>query len=267
MSVDPAKERKILIVHGVQLGSDKDQKQDQVITELVNNRLGNLPLDFKSELYTYENINDAAHKKFKRLSKLISKTPIGKIVADKAIDLIGDVVTSLLDKSTAAKIRGGLRKEILKHYNNGNPCYVVAHSLGSIYAFDVINELMRENNYFDRGSRKTWPVQGMMTIGSPIGLPMFKSTGRKKVTNLGPGNKWFRWVNFWDRTDPVVSGNIFGKKIQGYEIAEKYQTDSKEQGWVIRDKSIDTGKVWLMSHVSYWDNPIVGDSLVDMITS
>lgn len=267
MSVDPKKQRKILIVHGVQIGSDADQKQDKVITELVNNRLGNIPLNFKSELYRYENINDAAQKKYKRLSNLIVKTPIGKVVAEKAIDLIGDVVTSYLDTSTAAKIRTGLRKQILKHYNNGNPCYIVAHSLGSIYAFDVINELMRENEYFDRGSRKSWPVQGIMTIGSPIGLPMFKKGGRKKVTDLGPGNKWFRWVNFWDRTDPVVSGNIFGKQLQGYDIAEKYQSGSLDQGWVIRDKSIDTGKIWLMSHVSYWDNPIVGDNLVDMITN
>ncbi|VAX37689.1 hypothetical protein MNBD_UNCLBAC01-291 [hydrothermal vent metagenome] len=267
MSVDPKKQRKILIVHGVQSGSDEDQKQDRIITELVNNRLGNIPLDFKSELYRYENINDAAQKKIRLLSNLLIKTPVGEFVAKKVIDTVGDVVTSYLNTSTAAKIREGLKKQILENYDNGYPCYIVAHSLGSIYAFDVINALMKEDEYFDRGSRKTWPVQGLMTLGSPIGLSIFKNKNRKKVTNLGPGNKWFRWLNFWDRTDPIVSGNIFGKQLQGYDIAEKYQSKSLNQGWVIRDKTVDTGKVWLMAHVGYWDNPVVGDHLVDMITN
>jgi LysM repeat protein len=267
ISVDPKKPRKILVVHGVQTGSDNDQNQDDLVSNLIKNRLGNIPLKFKTELYCYENINDEAQKKYKKLAGLILQTPIGKIVADKAIDLIGDVVTSYQDTSTAAEIRAGLKDRILEIFRDGNPCYLVAHSLGTIYAFDVLNELMRENQYFDRNSRKTWPVQGLLTLGSPIGLDMFKQGGRTEVASLGAGDKWFRWLNFWDRTDPVVSGNIFGQQLSGYAIAEKYQSASLNQGWVMRDKAIDTGKVWLMAHVAYWDNPIVGDSLVDMITN
>ncbi len=267
MSVNPEKPRKVIVVHGVQIGRDKDQKQDRAIAELINNRLGNVPLKYRAEMYKYENINDAAQKKLRRLFKLIAKTPVGSVVADTTIDLIGDVVTSYLDTDTAAKIRNGLKQKILDTYIAGNPCYLVAHSLGTIYAFDVINELIREDAYFKRSSRKTWPVQGLVTMGSPIGLAMFKKQGRNRVADFGPGNKWFRWVNFWDRTDPVVSGNIFGKQLRGYEIAEKYQSASPNQGWVIRDKPVDTGKVWLMSHVAYWDNPVIGDALVEMITS
>jgi hypothetical protein len=262
MSVDPKKQRKILVVHGVQTSSDNEQNQDELVTNLIKNRLGSIPLKFKTELYRYENVNDAAQKKYKQLASLIVKTPVGKIIADKAIDLIGDVVTSYLATSTAADIRAGLKARILEIFSEGYPCYLVAHSLGTIYAFDVLKELMLENEYFHRGSRKTWPVQGLLTLGSPIGLTMFKQNGRDEVAALGAGDKWFRWVNFWDRTDPVVSGNIFGQQLNGYEIAEKYQSHSPKQGWVIRDKAVDTGKVWLMSHVAYWDNPIVGDSLV-----
>ncbi len=267
MAVDPTKARKILIVHGVQTGTDDDQDQHETISELVKNRLGSIPLDFKAEMYRYENINDAAQKKFKRVIKLIAKTPVGGIVAGSVIDLVGDVVISLKDGATAEKIRKGLKQQIMDCYKAGNPCYIVAHSLGSIYTFDVINELITEDGIFDRNSRKTWPVQGLLTLGSPIGLPMFRTAGRKKVSNLGSGTKRFRWINFWDRTDPIVSGNIFGKRLPGFDIAEKYQSDSLDQGWVIRDKSVDTGKVWLAAHVSYWDNPIVGDVLVDMITN
>jgi len=266
MSVNPGKKRKVLVVHGVQTGKNKDQKQHKVIEDLIDSRLGNIPLKFQTEMYRYEDLNDAVQKKYQLLLKLITRTPAGGIVADKVFDLVGDVVTAALDTSTAAKIRAGLREKILATYKAGNPCYLVAHSLGTIYAFDVINELMAEDEYFQRDSRRSWPVQGLITLGSPIGIPMFRAD-RKKVTELGPGNKWFRWINYWDRTDPVVSGSIFGKQLRGYEVAEKYLKPSPDQGWMIRDRAVDTGKMWLLAHTAYWENPMVGDGLVDLITN
>jgi hypothetical protein len=65
----------------------------------------------------------------------------------------------------------------------------VAHSLGSIYAFDVLNSLIGDGEHFDPGSRKTWPIQGLLTLGSPIGLDMFKVTGRNSIRDFGLGDK------------------------------------------------------------------------------
>jgi hypothetical protein len=266
VSVNPKNQRKIVVVHGVQLGADEDQEQHKAISNLVKSRLGHIPLDFAAEMFLYEDINDEAQRLFSGVSSAIADTAVGGFIAGNIIDLIGDVVISLLDSSTAHQIRKALKAQILEHYEKGNPCYLVAHSLGSIYAFDVLNELIRDDKYFDRNSRKTWPIQGILTIGSPIGVDIFNRS-RKHVAYLGEGDKWLRWYNYWDRTDPVVSGNIFGKQTVNYDIAELYQTADKQQGWVIRDKIIDTGKVWLMSHVAYWDNPVVGDTLVEMITN
>ena len=267
MAVDPTKPRKILVVHGVATGDDADFDHDKRVAELVKRRLGNTPLAFTSELYRYQNINSAAQKKFKRLIQIIAKYPIGQKLAQAALDLVGDVVINLADGSTAATIRDGLKKRIVDIYNDGNPCYVVAHSLGSIYAFDVINELMADDDYFDRDSRKSWPVQAFVTIGSPIGLGMFRVKGRRAVAKLGDGNKWFKWINYWDRTDPVVSGHIFGTQLTGFEVAEKYTSGNTKQGWVIRDVDVDTGKVWLLAHVAYWDSPIFGDGLFNVISN
>lgn len=267
MPVDPTKPRKILVVHGVATGDDADFDHDKRVTELVQRRLGNTPLNFSAELYRYQNINAAALKKYKRLVQLIVTNPIGQVLAQKALDMVGDVVINLADGSTAATIRKGLRERLIEIYDNGNPCYVVAHSLGSIYSFDVINNLMADSQYFDRGSRKTWPVQGFVSIGSPIGLGMFRVKGRRSVHKLGNGDKWFKWLNYWDRTDPIVSGNIFGTQLNGFEVAERYSLSNPEQGWVIRDIDIDTGKVWLMSHVAYWDSPVFGDGLFNVITN
>jgi hypothetical protein len=267
MPVDPSKPRKVLVVHGVQSGTDVDLDQDHLVAALIEARLGGLPLQYEVDLYRYENINDRALAKFKRLIGLIAATPLNAIVANTVLDLVGDVVIALADDSTAAGVRAGLRKRIVETYELGQPCYVVAHSLGSIYAFDVINELMKTSGYFERGSRKTWPVQGLVTMGSPIGLGMFRIGSRRRVANLGQGTKWFRWINYWDRTDPVVSGQIFGKHLTGLRIAEKYLAPDLKQGWVIRDRPTDTGKVWIMAHVAYWQNPMVGDGLVDLITN
>lgn len=267
MPVDPLKEREILVVHGVQTSSDAQLNQDQLIKTLIENRIGSIPLRFATRLYRYENINDDALRKYKLLLNLLAINPVGKVVADNVLEMAGDVVIALRNSSTAAKIRAGLKAAILDIFQRGAPCYIVAHSLGSIYTFDVLNRLMRDDQYFDRASRRSWPVQGLITIGSPIGLDMFRVRGRKSVASLGEGHKWFRWHNYYDLTDPVVSGKIFGQQLQGYIIAETYLKQSLKQGWVIRDRQVDTGKGWLMAHVAYWENPIVGDGLVDMITN
>jgi hypothetical protein len=267
MSVDPRNPRTVLCIHGVQIGDNDDQQQHEQIRALIESRLGNIPLNYQTEMFRYEDINDEAQALYQQLVDLIMHTPTGHYVAQQALDLCADVVTAYLDTSTAAEIRDSLRAAIIDIFDAGNPCYLVAHSLGTIYAFDVVNDLMKEPGFFDRDSRRSWPVQGLVTMGSPIGLDMFQSAQRDQVTDLGSGDKWFRWLNYWDRTDPVVSGKIFGAQQRGFEIAEHYQSASPEQGWVIRDRVVDTGKHWLLAHVAYWDNPMIGDGIVDMITN
>lgn len=267
MAVDPFKPRMVLVVHGVEIGTDAGLHQDDEVRTLIEARLGGIPLNYEVELYRYENLNDKALKKFKDVLGLILDAPIGGVLADKALDLVADVVIARSDTSTAEMIRQGLRERVEAVFQAEQPCYIVAHSLGSIYAFDVINELMKEDEYFDRATRKSWPVQGLVSMGSPIGLPMFRKGARRWVSNLGDGVKWFRWLNYWDRTDPVVSGDIFGQQLAGFQIAERYLDGEPEQGWVIRDRPTDTGKVWLMAHTAYWHDALVGDGIVDLITN
>lgn len=266
MPVNPGMPRKVLVVHGVQTGPD-NLNQDVLVDELIKSRIGNIPLSYACELYRYKNIEADALDKYQTLLNLLVANPIGQAVGDAVLQMVGDVVLSLQNGSTANKIRQGLRQAVLDIYAAGNPCYIVAHSLGSIYTFDVLNSLIGDGEHFDRGSRKSWPVQGLLTIGSPIGLDMFKITGRDAIRNFGAGDKWFRWLNMWDPNDPVVSGNIFGQHLSGYRIAENFLSGDPNQGWVIRDLVTDTGKSWLMAHVAYWHSAVVGDKLVDMMTS
>ena len=264
MPVDPQKPRKILVVHGVQSGTDEDLNQHLAVKDLVQDRLNGIPLNFETDIYRYENINDDAQKELKFVLNLFLSNLVAKKVLGKITDVIGDVVIALNEGSTALKIRQGLMDEIEKNYESGKPLYLLAHSLGSIYAFDAINELIKNPRYFDRNSRSTWPVQGLVTIGSPIGLQLFKRT---RVIKLGTGRHYFRWVNLWDRTDPVVSGSFYGKPQQGYTIAERFSTDADKSGWFIQDRIVDVGRAWLLAHVGYWNHPTIGDDLATMITS
>ena len=209
MPVDPSLPRKILIVHGVQ-SSDTNLNQDVLVNELITSRINNIPLAYTCELYRYENINVDAQQKYEKLLDLILAGPVGEILGDAVLEMVGDVVISLENGATAEIIRQGLRQKILEIFAAGNPCYIVAHSLGTIYTFDVLNALVADSGFFDRNSRKTWPVQGLITLGSPIGLDMFRVSGRDSIKDFSAGDKWFRWLNIWDPNDPVVSGNIFG---------------------------------------------------------
>jgi hypothetical protein len=272
MSVDPLKPRKILVVHGVQTGRDEDIKSHEIIKELILDRLNGIPLAFDTEMYRYENINDVALGKLKKvldgfMNKLIAKMPLGGLVGsvlDKGIDVVGDVLIELKDGTACQQIRQGLIDRIEQIYEEGNALYIVAHSLGSIYAFDAVNQLMMNEGYFDRNSRRAWPVQALVTMGSPIGLSMFK---RNSIKNLGIGRHYFRWINFWARTDPVVSGSFYGKPYEGYQIAERFIANNPESGWFIQDRVLDIGKTWLMAHTGYWRNAGIGDDLVTLITS
>ena len=264
--IDPDKQRKIIVVHGVQVGDNDDLHQDEVVAQLFASRLGGLDVDYAVDLYKYEDMNNQVLDGLQRLVKQLCTTPVGRYLAPAVIDLAGDVVISLANGSTAERIRAGLEEKILGYYEEGHPCYVLAHSLGTVYSFDVINRLMRRNELFDPDNMLSWPVLSWMTMGSPLGLSMFKVTGRDKLTDLGDGDYAFRWRNYFDPNDPVVSGNIFGVDSNIDKIAELYREARPEQGWRIDDYEINTGKLHLLAHTAYWELPIVGDGLVAMLT-
>ena len=266
MPLDPGKQRKILVVHGVQTGDNDQLHQDELVRNLFSNRKGDIDIDYEVVLYKYENLNNQVLDKLQDLAKRLITHPVGALLAPSVIDIVGDVVISLANGSTANKIRTGLRDMILNYYDNGHPCYVVAHSLGTVYSFDVLNELMTHDEYFSRDSRLNWPVMGWLTMGSPLGLDMFKASGRNTLTELGTGDRVFPWRNYYDPNDPVVSGNIFGIQLGNEKIAEAYLSGNETQGWYAKDFRVNTGKIHLAAHTAYWETSSVGDGIVAMLS-
>lgn len=277
MPVDFTKPAHILAVHGVQTCKDADIDCAEQIRKLVARSLAasHVERQFAVDAWLYEDINDDAIKLCKTLAGAVLK---GKPLAGKAlhliVDLVGDVVMAAANGSTAAKIRAGLRGKIIASHEAGHPLVVVAHSLGTVYALDVVSELIGDVRYFAGDDRTTWPVQGLVTMGSPLGLEIdledITVFDERPLKNLrGAKHSLFPWHNYFNRLDPIVSGNLFGKPvpIRGASgpVERRYGPVVLPMKWLLQGHVITQGKQWLLAHVEYWKSPLIGDRLVEML--
>jgi hypothetical protein len=276
MTVDITKPAHILAVHGVQIGSDEDVGARESVEKLVRKSLKRSFLDRDYEVlgYYYEDINDDAQKFYRILGKAISQgQPLVGTALKFVVDIAGDVVTASANTSTARKIRRRLAAKIRESYNAGHPLLLVAHSLGSIYALDTINELIAEDELFKGDDTSTWPVQGLVTMGSPLGLDLNIAGqsifAKRNIEPLGAVGRVLPWHNFYNRLDPVVSGNVFGKpvKISGAigPVERRYGEDTRSNQWLLHGHAVTSGKQWLLSHTAYWKNPRIGDRIIDIL--
>ncbi len=277
MPVDFRKPAHVVVVHGVQSGEDEDIKSEQQIRLLINRSLAesHIEKEFLVKGYLYEDINDNAQQLYQGIAKAITsgKPLVGKAF-ETVIDLVGDVVTAAKNTSTAHLIRKGLQNTILESYRSKNQVVVVAHSLGTIYALDVINKLITMTNYFKGDDRNSWPVQGLITIGSPLGLGLeiggVKIFEKRRINSIE--NAEFNlvpWHNYYNRLDPVVSGNIFGApvEIEGAKgpVEARYGPSVLGASWLLQGHVVTSGAQWLLAHSTYWSNPAIGDNLIDML--
>ncbi len=277
MPIDWTKPAHILAVHGVQTGKDEDIDADVKIRKLVekNLRLSHLQRDFDVTQYLYEDINDKSQQLYKLIAKaILNGVPLAGTALATVIDLVGDVVTAAAATSTAHAIRKGLEEAILDSYQSGHQLVLVAHSLGTVYSLDVLSELIARDELFQGDDRATWPIQGLVTMGSPLGLelsiPPVKIFERRDIQPV-PGAEFevFPWHNYFNALDPVVSGNVFGSpvKVTGSQgpVERRYGTETDTAHWLLQGHRITSGKQWVMAHFAYWKNPKIGGKIVDLL--
>ena len=273
MPVDFSKPKKILVIHGVQRGDNDDQTQHETIQANVEDQLRNLGVDFSVDIFRYEDINDgnlAVTIVRKALAALTGNAIVGWVV-EQSVDIVGDVAIALSEGPTYERIKREFRAKILESYDDGEPLFVIAHSLGSIYAFDVINDLMKEEDYFLPGEVATRPILGWISIGSPLALDLFERDWQD-MTNLVPAGqtvnddtRLFPWRNYWDPTDPIVSGSIVGLPWNELKFKEKFGDKPYDLGWDARSRSVITGKAHVFAHSAYWKDPFVGKGIRQLI--
>ncbi len=137
---------------------------------------------------------------------------------------------SVSDEESAIKIKETIRLRLLKVLDKykEDDIMLIAHSMGSIIAFDVLSFLA---NHI--------PIHTLVTIGSPLGLPIVvsKIADEQRIRNNGgtliatpPNVK--RWHNFSDILDKVALNyelgddfkeNKHGVKPVDYLVENNYQ--------------------------------------------
>lgn len=275
MAVDFSLPPQILIVHGVQTGEDTDLRQHEVIRSNLDALLSNPdlhfeePLEFSVDIVKYEDINDDATQLVRRILATLTGNAIAGWVVDKAADLIGDVWLAISEGDVYTQVINHIEDRIDAIHSDGKPLYIVAHSLGSFYAFEAINGLMGKLQMANPDKRN-WPVHGLITIGSPLGLELFKrdvdSLRRRQIQVNVKSTPRFPWKNFWDNQDPIVTGSIMGFPKQNLFPFRFDRQAAKHKGWSIRADQINSGHTaHLGAHTAYWTDKTVGQGIVNML--
>ncbi len=278
MAVDLGKPPRILVVHGVQTGSNASIQLAQQVQALIDPVLAasHIREDYQVLQYLYEDTNDAhpTVQLAKQLASAIAKgRPLRRRALTMTVDLIGDVVIAAGQGSTAATIRAGLRQKILDSHQQGHRVLLLAHSLGSFYALQVLNEMLAEPGLFAGEDRRFWPVQGLVTLGSPLGLALtlgpWQIFPKIELNPVPAAHERLPWHNFYSRHDPIVSGRVFGNKVQvaGTEgpVELRYRQGCDAKGWLLHGHYVHTGQRWLLAHTAYWQDPSLAMRLVAML--
>ncbi len=99
------------------------------------------------------------------------------------------------DPDIRKELRGRLETALLD--NRSERIMVIAHSMGSIIAYDVLRDL--------RAKHPDFRLRHFVTIGSPLGLPHVLYKIKKEHDRARTPSVVERWTNFADRRDPVAA--------------------------------------------------------------
>lgn len=254
--------RHILVVHGVQIRSNNDLDYDKLIKKLVFKNSSTV-IDFDASMLMYEDTNDNATGVFKFISGILGSNVVVKFLSGLFVDVFGDIFIALKGGSTADKIKANLKIRILEIHAAGQPLYLMAHSLGSIYAMEVVNELIEQGMFDNMNDKTSWPIQALITTGSPLGLDIVHS---ENVAKLDSGKYRFPWLNFWDKNDPIVSGSLLADDDEISHVRDTFGT-IKDKGWMLKDYEVNSGGNWVSSHIGYWECDKIGVHLVTLLTA
>lgn len=105
-----------------------------------------------------------------------------------------DLSTYYTDEPKRRFLRGKLRDALLAQ--KGKRIMLIAHSMGSIVAYDVLRALGKENSNIE--------VSHFVTLGSPLGVPHVLQKIRKENAAVRTPSVVRRWTNLADRRDHVA---------------------------------------------------------------
>lgn len=158
---------------------------------------------------------------------------------------MADVENYFRDASIRNDVRAYFRDTL---HGREQPTIVVAHSLGSVIAYDV----MREYTDLD--------VSGFVTLGSPLSIGHFRRNVAREGesgNNLPVPETIAEWVNVYSEMDPLTLGSGIERWFQG-------GGDEAGRGPVDR-KAENTGYLDAHSPDQYLSSSVTAAALIQMI--
>jgi hypothetical protein len=160
---------------------------------------------------------------------------------------------------------------------------VVGHSLGSVVAYDALNQLILEDMSpappTVAGKPPAIPLQVIertplfLTFGSPLDKTAFlfavqaegTSEAREALAGtvqpliLSYANRPERWVNIWSRWD-IISGPL---DLYDYPLGAKNEANPQR----VQNVTDPDATTLLIAHNEYWKNPLVVRTLYDALVA
>jgi len=125
------------------------------------------------------------------------------------------------DPAIRDELRSRLEKAIKE--NKGKRIMVVAHSMGSIIAYDVLRAIGRDD--------LSHAVDHFVTIGSPLGLPHVKYKILRESDLVRTPSIVKRWTNLADRRDPVAADIYLKDDYEENSSAVRVKDDLIMNDW------------------------------------
>lgn len=167
-----------------------DVEIKKIVTELVNS-------------YDFEDYFQTRMAKKRGVKKIIAHMGIFASLFAKGVvaDFVSEILDYALDlplylgNAYGEQMREIVEKKIHDAYEQTGGVVVIGHSLGSVIAYDVVANLLMNDNPTN--------VMGLVTMGSPLGWV----TALRKTHNCVSANpslfESLKWVNFYNEVDPV----------------------------------------------------------------
>jgi len=179
------------------------------------------------------------------MKKIFGMDGIADLVLARKLSDLNTYYTNSLKRNN---LRNMLKEEILSQSQNGRRIMVVAHSMGTIVAYDVLHAIQGVS------------IEHFVTIGSPLGLPHVKYKIIEEKTPVCTPAIVKKWTNFADRRDPVAidvylkddyQANHFGVRVVDDLVMNDWEgIHHKSYGYLRTPEFTDVVKDFLQLSVS-----------------
>lgn len=177
----------------------------------------------------------------------------------------GDIIAYTAENDNG--IRNKVWAEMYPIITNDEPYSIIAHSLGSVIAFDYLYKLFDKSEpLYDTPGLTAEQMENcktsfrhFVTMGSPIGLfllrqgKLWSGTNPAFSTVVNPVQNQDgierQWLNFYDKQDIVA-----------YPLQDIMKRNQQNIALPI-DICVDTGDLIMNSHTGYWSNMEVADDI------